>query len=241
MEAKSNSVATPEVTEKLVRRAAAGKPSAVAEVAGLFYPSVVRSSVGLTGRDDLGQQVARTVLRRSVHAMRNWQDEHAPERWYRHHTTIEVRHALAHNIGTRRDALLAEGADQHAVAFLAAVRKLPHQQREAFLLHHAEKLGPRSLAVSMDCSVEAASNHLHAADKALRLLAPDFEAQVDRLIAAWAKLTPPPPQAVKYVDRQTRRALFPRRVRRLLEWVVFLAFLAGLGVGGYYLWRFIET
>ncbi|MEM6562089.1 MAG: sigma factor-like helix-turn-helix DNA-binding protein [Planctomycetota bacterium] len=217
-----------ELTAKDVRKAADGKPAAVAKLAGRFYPAVVRMSLGLTGRDDLGPTVARTILRRSVTAMRNWRDEHAPERWYRHHTVLEVRHALAHNIGTRRDVLLPPDADTKATAFLAAVRRLPHQQREAFLLHHAEKLGPRTLAVSMDCSVEAAGNHLHAADKSLRLITDDFETHVDVIARQWQALTPPVPEQARIVVRQTRRALLPRRIKRVCQWILFYAFLVAL-------------
>ncbi|MEM8874524.1 MAG: sigma factor-like helix-turn-helix DNA-binding protein [Planctomycetota bacterium] len=229
-----------DVSVKDVRRAADGKPAAVAKLAGRFYPSVARMSLGMTGRDDLGPKVARNIVRRSVTAMQRWRDEHAPERWYRHHTIIEVRHALAHNIGTRRDVLLTPDADARAAAFLAAVRKLPHQQREAFLLHHAEKLGPRTLAVSMDCSVEAAGNHLRAADKALRLVADDFERQVDAIATAWSGLTPPEPEQVRFITQQTRRALLPRRIKRALQWMLLILWLIGLGVATWWVIQNVE-
>ena len=70
--------------------------------------------------------------------------------------------------------LLGHGADVEDLAqetFIRALRALPMQQREAFILMHGEKLDVRAIAVAMDCSVLAAGNHLNEATDRLRHLA----------------------------------------------------------------------
>jgi len=83
------------------------------------------------------------------------------------------------------------------VAFVSALRQLETQQREAFLLHHCERLNARYSALAMDCSTEAADNHLKAADQSLRLVAgADFDALAKKLADAYAHLAPDPNAAV---------------------------------------------
>jgi hypothetical protein len=48
------------------------------------------------------------------------------------------------------------------------------QQREAYILHHGERLDVRGLSIAMDCSQEAAANHLKEATAALSAYGGDF-------------------------------------------------------------------
>ena len=68
-----------------------------------------------------------------------------------------------------QDPLVARAsfADPAYTAFVRAVRGLPEQQAEAYLLYHGERLNERLLGVAMDCSAAAAANHLQAATDAL--------------------------------------------------------------------------
>jgi DNA-directed RNA polymerase specialized sigma24 family protein len=226
-----------EVPEKLLRRANRGKPAAIEEIARLFYPFAYRAACGLTGRDDLGDAVARDVTQRSVGQVPKWREPAEPGRWFRHHTVLAVREQLARHLGTRRD-LLADDADSpEQTAQLAALRKLPHQQREAFILTHLERLGPRSLAQAMDCSTEAAANHLRSAEATLRPLTNgNLLPLIERLEARYRRLTPPADVADLKAKRHIRRKLLPHRAWATIRWTLLLTAMAAMSYG---LWQVV--
>ena len=233
--------AEPEVPAKTLRRAARGRAADVQAVASTFYPAVYRTACGLSARDDLGAAAARDVLRRSVRQMPGWAEPDEPARWYRRHTVLAVRDRMAKSIGTRRDVLARDGDPPALAAYLAALRKLPHQQREAMLLTYCERLGPRSLATAMDCSKEAAANHLRAAESALRPLAGrDEQKHLDVLSRRYADLTPPDEQAALNVRRQVRRTLLPRRLLRAVQWLILLTLLAAAAYGAWTIAPLVE-
>lgn len=226
------------VAEELVRRAQNYDRQAMESILADAYPSVYRMAHALTGRPGAARQVLHDVIRRSLHVLPNWRAGTAPENWYYHHTLLAARDFSARPPGPRDDLLVTAAAeaahDPHYIGFVRALRNLPPQQSEAFILHHGEKLNDRLLGVAMDCSTGAARTHLEAARGALAAVSgAGFDVLTSTLSRAYQSLTPPPaaiaPIARKYVGRTLR----PRRLKRLLRFALLLVLLGG----AYIAWR----
>jgi hypothetical protein len=120
-------------------------------------------------------------------------------------------------------------------AFLKAVRELPMQQREAFLLHHGEQLPQRKLAVAMDLSVQAASQHLSSAEAVLKPIGSSrYEEFLNELKTRYHALTPNATITVPRLKRFIARRIWPRRIKRALLCLLVLGAFAGIG---YALWK----
>jgi hypothetical protein len=59
----------------------------------------------------------------------------------------------------------------HYRAMILALRKLPEQQQEAFILTHAQRWNTRYCAIAMDCSNTAVETHLKEANRTIQPLA----------------------------------------------------------------------
>lgn len=211
-------------------------PPAVAELLREYYPSVHRLAHGLAGRSDVGAGIVRYVMHRSIAILPTWKDENQPENWFHHFTVITARRSIGHRPDPRNDLLLGDGGsglggvapDPAYVAFLAALRALPQQQQEAFILHTCERLGPRTSSLAMDCSTEAAGNHLRAALQALQAVAGErHEVFATRAANAYRRLTPPPDVILPRVQSIIRRRVWPKRVVRWIAWLLLLGAIAG--------------
>jgi DNA-directed RNA polymerase specialized sigma24 family protein len=205
----------------------------------IYYPAVHRMAHGLCGREDAARRILRFVMMRSLTAMRHWQQGGTPHRWFHHHTVLASRRECRGDPEPQKDVLVAhvEGADPAYVAFVRALRSLPFQQREGYLLHHGEELDLRHVGIAMDCSREAARLHLEAATQTLTAVSGgQYEAHRARLAQAYQQLTPPPRVIVPAVKQHVSRHLLPRRIWRWLVWLVMLALLAG---AGWLVWRFM--
>jgi DNA-directed RNA polymerase specialized sigma24 family protein len=229
------------VTADAFARARELKPAAVAEVLTEHYAPVHRLAHGLCGRADVARGVVKYVMTRSIERLPRWDDEDEAENWFHHFTVLTTRRARA---GKRRadpregnDMLIGDmSAPEPAyVAFLTALRTLPEQQQEAFVLHHGERVGLRTTSVAMDCSTQAAQNHLNAATETLRLVAGErFELFTTRLNAAYRRLTPDAELALPLVKRVVRRRVWPRQLAR---WTGRVLVLALLGATAWLVWR----
>ena len=146
---------------------------AIETVINECFPAVHRVAHGLTGDPAIASRVVRFVLRRGVSVMPRWRQGLIPENWFYHHTLLTLRRINVPPPPTERDLLIIAGpsTDPAYVAFVRALRGLPNQQIEAYLLHHGEKLNERLLGVAMDLSTGAAGSHLAAATQALQGLA----------------------------------------------------------------------
>ena len=207
------------------------------------FPSVYRLSYALAGRWDVGRGIARFVLARSVRIMPKWKPDDDPVNWFHRYTIMMSRRSAQHTIDVQKDVLVQQAMqpDNAYIAFVAALRHLDAQQREAFLLHYCERLNDRYSALAMDCSTEAADNHLKAATQALRLVAgPDFDPLTRKLCDAYAHLTPEGqdviPQINKVVFRQVNLRKWLERIVLLIE----LAILAALLYGGWRLYQVVR-
>ena len=245
------------IADDLLQRAKDFDRGATEELLADVYPAVYRMAHALTGRPGAGRQVVHDVIRRSLRVLPKWRTGIVPENWFYHHTLLSAREFLARPPDPKQDLLVTAapsrdpaggdapptgeialawvGPDEASyVAFIRALRNLPVQQAEAFILHHGERLNERLLGVAMDCSVAAAANHLGAATLALNAVtAGRTDTFAQTMSRAYRALTPPPaeirPVARKYVARAAR----PRLLRRIFRIILLLALLAG----AYYGWR----
>jgi DNA-directed RNA polymerase specialized sigma24 family protein len=224
----------------VVAAASAMKRSAVEKLLRANYPRISRIALGLCGRESIGRGVIKTVIARSLKVMPRWRNETDAINWFLHHTVIAARAACKSAPRPREDCLLTRiGQPSPAYdAFVRALRHLPSQQAEAFLLFRCEHLEPRQSAVAMDCSTAAAANHLIAANKALSGVTVDqFDAQSDTLDRVYASLTPTEDLIVGKVAAVGRR-VSRRRLRRLLFTLIILAMA---GAAGWIIWRFVHA
>lgn len=230
-------------SDDLLDRAQRMEPAAMHGLLAGAYPAVGRIACALVGREDLARRVAARVLARSLRVLPSWRRGAAPENWYYHHTLIAAREAAGAagpDVDPLADALVARSPDAvnaGYVAFVRALRRLPPQQAEAFLLHHGERLNQRYLALAMDCSTAAAEAHLRAAGESLdALVAGGVGAHVTALTQAYAALTP----AAGSFDAALRGIvggyLRPIRRRRLLRRLV-LIMIVGLCAVALWHWR----
>jgi DNA-directed RNA polymerase specialized sigma24 family protein len=225
------------ITDDIMARARRSDRSAVEAVLIDSYPAVYRMSHGLTGDARAGGIVARHVLRRAVHVMPRWRKGITPENWFYHHTLIVAREVAKTAPPPEHDLLVTAGPVGHPayVAFVHALRGLPRQQLEAFLLNHGEKLNSRILGVAMDCSSSAAANHLAAATAALETIAGEsFPSLVAAREKTYISLSPPERAVRAAVAAQAATALWRARIRRWFRRLIQLAILALIG---YAVWR----
>jgi DNA-directed RNA polymerase specialized sigma24 family protein len=226
------------VPEEVVRRAKQFDRRAMEEIVSDVYPSVYRMAHALTGRPGAARQVLHDVIRRSLRVLPNWRAGAVPENWYYHHTLLSARDFSARPPDPREDLLVAAAVeaanDPMYLGFVRALRNLPPQQSEAFILHHGERLNDRLLGVAMDCSTGAAHTHLEAARQALAAVSGGgIDVLVTTLERAYQSLTPPPTAIAPVARRYVGRMLRPRRLRRLFR----ITLLIALVVAGYFAWR----
>jgi hypothetical protein len=190
----------------------------------------------LCGREASGKEVVSTVMRQSLKTLRFWSNDTEAANWFLHHTVLKTREFAGPMPDASEDCLVLSLKTPPAehIAFVKALRNLPPQQREAFLLLRAERLEPRQAAVAMDCSTGAAANHLIAATRALsEISANTFDARVAELVSVYASLTPPADLIVGDIGRIGRQ-LRRRGFRNLLRQTLLLAILAAIA---WTIWR----
>ena len=234
------------VPDDVLDRARRLDPSAAEAVLADAYPSVRRIALALVGRPATAGRVVEEVLDRGLRVLPSWRAGATPENWFYHHTVLTAREAAAaagEQPDPRQDPLVTAAdapaaADPAYVAFVRAVRGLPPQQAEAFLLNHGERLNERLLGVAMDCSARAAENHLRAAHDALSAVAgPDGERHTATLTRAYAALGPAPADVAGAVRPPVRRVVRARRFRRIVRALVTLFVLGLAAAGAYAAWH----
>jgi DNA-directed RNA polymerase specialized sigma24 family protein len=224
---------------ELLARAQAYKQDAVELLFNMNYPVVWRMAHGLTGREDVARGVVKFVMKRALKQLPYWKDEGAPARWFQHHTVLASRRTGKHPPTLANDVLVTTAETRNAAypAFVRAVRTLPLQQREAFILHHGERMNLRYLAVAMDCSTQAAGTHLNAATDQLRTVSREFfDEFTQQLARCYARTTPSEQLIVPSIRAQYRRYIWPRKIARTIAWLMLLSILA---LAGYLAWKIV--
>jgi DNA-directed RNA polymerase specialized sigma24 family protein len=208
------------------------------EVLADAYPSVYRMAHALTGRTGAARQVLHEVLRRSLLVLPKWRAGTTTENWFYHHTLLSAREFSTRPPDPHEDLLVAAGGDAANdpayIGFVRALRNLPPQQAESFLLHHGENLNTRLLGVAMDCSAGAAGTHLEAARQALAAVSgAGIDVLTSTLARAYHALTPPPAAVSPITRRYVKRTLRPRRLKRLFR----VLLVVGLVFAAYVAWH----
>lgn len=226
------------VDGNVLEHAREGDREAIVDVLAAHYPSTYRIAHAIAGRTDVGDGVVAYVMKQSFRVVERWKDDDAPRRWFRHHTLLTLRRATKWKPDAAQDTLVLESdrTETNYVAFIRALRGLPQQQIEAFVLTHGERLDLRECAVAMDCSTTAASIHLKEAEDRLRGLAGErFDALLARLREAHERLTPSGDLVLSRVRLSARPRFWPRLVRLTIRFALLLALLGALG---WLAWRF---
>jgi DNA-directed RNA polymerase specialized sigma24 family protein len=225
-----------DITDDLVISASDLKQSSVEQLFHAHHPRVCRIAYALCGREKSGRATVKRVMKKAFIALPKWESAADASNWFLHHTILESRDGVASPPSASDDCLIqrmGRAAPEHD-AFVRALRNLPPQQQEAFLLSRCERLEPRQLAVAMDCSTNAAANHLIAANRDLGTIAAGaFDANIANLNRVYASLTPPEDLIVGDVSVIGRK-LARRRFRRA---IMFLLVLVVLAAAGWAAWR----
>jgi DNA-directed RNA polymerase specialized sigma24 family protein len=236
------------VSEELLDRARDLDPVATEALLSDVYPSVRRIALSLVADEVAARAVARRVMDQGLRVLPGWRHGATPENWFYHHTLLAAREAAAARRAAsadgRPDPLVARAsfADPAYAAFVRAVRGLPEQQREAYLLHHGERLNERLLGVAMDCSAAAATNHLQAATDALAAMSGGDHARCTAILAkAYAALAPEPSEAGIVVRPSVRRARRRRLLRGVVRALVALIVIASLGALAWAAWHWRDV
>jgi DNA-directed RNA polymerase specialized sigma24 family protein len=231
------------IDDEVIARARKFDVAAVTAIFAEYYPMVHRISHGLAGRASVGREVERFVLRRAFNVLPTWVDEGAPQRWFSHHAVLASRRTPRGDPNNPDDLLLAaEPAPQlQFVAFIRALRSLPVQQREAFILSFGEKFKNRDIAIAMDCSNQAAATHLTAATSSLGAIAGEkFDEFTQALAKNYQSLEPSEHLLLPSMRSFVARRIWPRRILRAILWTLLLAILAVIAFGVWKLWPMIE-
>jgi DNA-directed RNA polymerase specialized sigma24 family protein len=193
------------------------------------YSPVYRIAHGLSGRQDVARGIIRFIMNQALKRMPQWRDGQAADRWFFHHTVLTSRRAVRYQPKPQDDVLVrpADSPDAAYLAFIRALRALPMQQREAFILHHGEHFNVRHLAIAMDCSTKAAEMHLASAHQALEPIGgAQFPAMRDRMAQAYAALAPSDEVIRPLLRRCVRRSIWPRRLKRALKLLIGIVVIA---------------
>ena len=199
-------------------------------------PPAYRIAIALCGDPLLARAVTGEVLRQSLRVHDQWKDDIDAARWFAHHTVLTARQAIQGQRPDRsNDAVPRRPTTRCSRRSCERRGSSRRSMREAFLLHHGEQFDLRKLATAMDCSADAAANHLVAATNALRPVSADrlgeFTSALPQMLA---RLVPPRETIAVEAQRQARRYLWPRRLKRWVGWpLVWLCIAAAV----YYGWR----
>ena len=189
------------------------------------HPQVYRIALALCADRDDAERVVEQVITRSGPISGRWETEAEALRWFLHYTVLRSRDCPpCLPAAAEKDSLLNAATSAESAAIIAAIRQLPMQQREAFLLHHGEQLEFRQLATAMDCSSAAAANHLVCAVGTLKQLnSGELDDFTNQLPAMMKQLVPADEilefQIQRMLARQ-RKWIWTRRVLRAMGWMI---------------------
>jgi DNA-directed RNA polymerase specialized sigma24 family protein len=205
-----------------------------------FHPQVYRIAAALCATRSGAENVVEKVLLRSgLHSTR-WSDDNDAQRWLVHYTVLISREYSAASLD--QDILLNSATSPACAAVIAALRQLPRQQCEAYLLYYGEKFELRQLATAMDCSSAAAANHLSTAASTLNLLTANLLDEFNQALPLLMQMLVPPCEILELEIRQLlgRRRKWARVcwLLKLLALLLLVSFLLVAALTG---WRMVRS
>jgi DNA-directed RNA polymerase specialized sigma24 family protein len=230
------------LSDETIAAARSGRRSAVEAVLSYRYARVCRIALALCGREKTGQAVLKEILDRALEILPSWESQSDADNWFVHYAILACRRARPDRIEPSQDCLVqrVDHPTPGYQAFIRALRLLPGQQQEAFVLSRGEQLDARPLAIAMDCSTAAAANHLIAAVKSLTAIAgPDFQTQATAMGRVYASLTPTDELIVNQIATRVSRHRKTRRLRRFISAILTAGVLGGTAWIVWKLWGMI--
>ena len=233
------------ISDDHVRDARKGKRHGLEAVLRANYPRICRVSYALCAEQDKGQAAAKTVLRRALPIAWTWEGPVDVAHWLLHHCVQTARQIRGQKEGVdapapkpREDCLaFGGGLPAEYAAFVKAIRSLPFQQMEAFLLTYGEELDTRGVAIAMDCSTAAAANHLNSARKALATVAGEKYTELTEDVGkVYAALTPKDEMVVEKVATGVSRHLARQRAGKTVKVLGPLLLLSAIALLVWVLW-----
>lgn len=161
-----------QITDEDLWSAQQGKPDAFRHLYSQALEPCARIAYSLCGDSDGAQKVLRALVSRSIRQFPRWKYADEASAWFMHQTILLLRE-IARPIKPPDDLLLKDVGGPDVIQYAAmvrAIRKLPQQQQEAFLLTHAQRWNTRLCAIAMDCSNTAVVTHLNEAQRQLQPL-----------------------------------------------------------------------
>lgn len=221
-----------------------GDANAAQRIFALALPVCHRMAITLSGSFDIARTATIKLAQQAQRKLPDWADADDAARWFMHHTILLMRqHAVP--LPWQNDALLHDVGGPHLLQYqqmIQALRKLPLQQQEAFLLTIAQRWNARYVAVAMDCSTTAVTTHLEEAHRQLRpMLGKSYDALCQALCQVHRTLPIQLPvnAADLAVRIRTRRSF--AGLAQVAGWIIILT---GLLVIAYFAWTIyprIET
>lgn len=218
--------------------AQAGDTDAAKRVFANALPTCERIALALCGTAPAARRVIKELAKRGSRQFDRWRAADDAGRWFMHHTILLTRRARK-DVDPKYDILLQDVGGPDVVqyrALIAAFRKLPTQQQEAFLLTHAQRWNTRLCAVAMDCSNKAVETHLTEANRVVTpLLGKNFDALIQAFGQVYKSLPLDVPVKPETIALRVQTGRSVRRVTHFVGWVCLLGFIAIVAVAVIYL------
>lgn len=220
-----------QITDDDIAAACDGNTGAIERVYAQALEPCARVATSVSGRPDVAHNVLRELVRRSTKQFEKWSYADEASRWFMHHTIILLREHRK-PLTPRDDMLLKDIGGPDVVQYVAmvnAIRKLPDQQQEAFLLTHAQRWNTRLCAIAMDCSNTAVESHLVEANRQIQpLLGEHASALLGFLNKVHLSIPIEYPSAPKIIAARIKARRGARAVRTLVGWGLVALIVAAI-------------
>jgi DNA-directed RNA polymerase specialized sigma24 family protein len=219
------------ITDEQLLSAQAGDAGAIQLLFAQAMPSCARLATSLTGSRVQAKRVSRDLVKRAAGMVERWRDAEDASRWFMHHLILRVRHHRR-PVPIEHDMLIEDIGGPDIVpyrAMITALRKLPEQQQEAFILTHAQKWNTRYCAIAMDCSNTAVETHLNEANRTIQpLLGKNFEALCGFLHQVHKSLPIDLPDSPGMIATRIKARRGFGAIMRIIGWAMILLIVAAI-------------
>ncbi len=220
-----------QITDEDIAAARNGNTGAIERVYAQALEPCCRIATSIAGRHDVARSVLKTLVRRSTGQLEKWDYADEASAWFMHHTVILLRE-YRKPISPDHDPLLHEIGGPDVVQYRAminAIRALPEQQQEAFILHHAQRWNTRLCAVAMDCSNTAVEAHLSEANRQIQpLLGINFAALIGFLQQVHRSVPLELPAAPKTIATKIKARRGLQFLTYIAGWLLILAIIVAI-------------